>query len=302
MGLVDLHIHTTNSDGYDSPAEVVKMAAENGVTVMAVADHDNLRGLGEAIEEGKRLGVIVVPGVELSTLFHGRTIHILGYDITVGDHDFHAFLGEIFSYRRQVMITKMEMASAAFAQQGNREIDIKDYIAKQGAFFNREKAAEYLMLNGFMDDQEKAFQFLAGLHVGTQSPATAERTIAAIHKAGGLAVLAHPFARGTSLRKIDSDPAGQEVLLKELIAIGVDGIECYQSEYGPDDTALALSLAEKYGLLVSAGSDWHGAVCDVKWDVKAIKTFYPEHIGGLGVTTEKVAPLLKRLGIAFDKS
>jgi 3',5'-nucleoside bisphosphate phosphatase len=301
MGLVDLHIHTTNSDGHDDPAAVVKMAAEHGVAVMAVTDHDNLRGLGAAIEAGKRLGVIVIPGVELSTVFHGRTLHLLGYNIALGNAEFHSFLGELLAYRRQSMVMKMELVSKTLVAEGKEGIDIEDYISKQGSFFNREKAAEYLVAKGFMSDQEGAFQILAGMHTGIECPAAIEKAITAIHRAGGVAIVAHPFARGTSLRKIDSDPKAQEALLKELVDLGIDGIECYQSEYGPEETAFALSLAEKYGLLVSAGSDWHGAVGDLSWGIKDFKSFYPEHIGGLGVTAEKVYPLLGRLGIAVDK-
>ncbi len=299
---VDLHVHTTNSDGCDEPVEVVKMAAEHGVAVMAVTDHDNLRGLGQAIDAGKILGVQVISGVELSTVFHGHTIHILGYGIPLGDAGFHSFLGELFAYRKAAVIKKMEMISEARKVEGKNSIDLVDFIQKQGTFFNREKAAEYLVQNGFMDEREKAFQALACMKTGIESPVTAERAIEAVHRAGGVAISAHPFAHGTSLRKLDPTAEGQEKLLHELVAAGLDGLECYQSEYGPEETSLALSLAQKYGLLISAGSDWHGPASKISWNIKELKTHYPEHVGGLEVTVGEVAPLLQRLGISIDKS
>jgi 3',5'-nucleoside bisphosphate phosphatase len=297
MPFVDLHVHTVYSDGHDTPAAAVKMAAENGVAVMGVTDHDNLGGIAEALAAGEKFGVKVVPGVEISVGFHDHSLHLLGYGFAPEDAEFDSFLKKIFAWRRAAVIRKMELASDVFVAQGKHAIDIDEFVRKQGVYFNREKSAEYLVVNGYLSDREAAFQMLAKTRIELARPASAEEAAAAVHKAGGLAILAHPFARGTSLRKIDPAPEGQESLLKELIAAGIDGFECYQSEYGPEETSLALSLCKKYSLLASVGSDWHGALCDVGWVIKDIKSYYPEHIGGLGITTGQIAPLLGRLGI-----
>ncbi len=180
-------------------------------------------------------------------------------------------------------------------------MNLKDYENTLGKYFNFEKTAQYLIVNGFFTDFEKTRKLLIGLSDGGGYFVSVADAIRAVHEANGLAILSHPFARGTSLKKIDPTPAGQEVLLKEIIAAGIDGMECYQSEYGPEETALALALALKYNLLVSAGSDWHGAICDIPGDMKDRKSFYPEHVGGLKIAPQTVAPFLERLGINVDK-
>jgi hypothetical protein len=302
MALVDLHSHTTFSDGHDTPSALVKMAAENNVAVLGVADHDNLDGLPEAIAAGKAHGVKIVRGVEITTGFHARTIHMLGYGVPLDNVEFNDFLGKVYRHRKTVMTEVVEKMNAEFKAAGRETVDINDFVRSQGRYFNNEKTAQYLVVNGFLPEFEPAVQMMFSLSRGGASGvakhmASSEIAIAAIHKAGGLAILSHPFASGTSLRKIDPTPEGQEKLLKEMIESGIDGMECYQSEYGPEETSFALSLAKKYGLLASSGSDWHGAICDVPGDIKNRKSFYPEHIGGLGTTTEMIAPLLDRLGL-----
>jgi hypothetical protein len=200
------------------------------------------------------------------------------------------------------MTEAVKKLNTEFKAAGRKTVDVEDFARSQGRYFNNEKTAQYLVVNGFLPEFEPAIKTLFSFSRGeaalaVKHMASSAEAVAAIHKAGGSAILSHPFARGTSLRKLDPTPEGQEALLKEMIAAGIDGMECYQSEYGPEETAFALSLAKKYGLLVSAGSDWHGAICDVPGDIKNIKNFYPEHVGGLGTTVEMVAPLLERLGI-----
>ncbi len=93
---VDLHAHTTYSDGHDTPSEVVKMAAEQNVSILGIADHDNLEGLKEALVAGKKYGVKIVCGVEISTVFHNSTIHLLGYGLPLDDAAFNSFLSGIY--------------------------------------------------------------------------------------------------------------------------------------------------------------------------------------------------------------
>ncbi len=302
MALIDLHAHTTYSDGHDTPSALVKMAAENKVAVLGVTDHDNLDGLPEAIAAGKAHGVRIVCGVEITTGFHGQTIHMLGYGVPLDNAEFNDFLGKLYRHRKTLMTQVVEKLNVDFKAAGRQTVDLDDFISSQGQYFNNEKTAQYLVVNGFLPEFEPAIHLMFSLSRGGASGvakhmASSVEAIAAIHKAGGLAILSHPFAAGTSLRKIDPTSEGQENLLKEMIAAGIDGMECYQSEYGPEETSFALSLAKKYDLLASAGSDWHGAICDVPGDMKDRKSFYPEHIGGLGTTSEMIAPLLERLGL-----
>jgi Predicted metal-dependent phosphoesterases (PHP family) len=306
MALVDLHAHTTFSDGHDTPSALVKMAAENNVAVLGITDHDNLGGLHEALTAGEKHGVKIVCGVEITTGFHGHTIHMLGYGLPLNDGELNEFLLKIYRHRKTMMTSLVKKLNSEFEAAGRKTVDIDDFVRSQGEYFNTEKTAQYLVVNGYMSDFEQTMKSLFSIlrdganGLPKQLISSAEAVVA-IHRAGGIAILSHPFASGISLRKIDPTPEGQEGLLKEMIADGIDGIECYQSEYGPEETAFALSLTKKYGLLASSGSDWHGAICDVPGDITERKNFYPEHIGGLGTTPEMVAPLLERLGIAVDK-
>lgn len=300
MSLVDLHIHTTFSDGHDTPSAVVKMAAENGVGIMAVTDHDNLGGLDEAREVAGKLGIAMVSGVEISTGFHGKRLHLLGLGISRESRTLNTLLSRVYAHRKEAMVSKLEFFNDKQRRKNGKEADVKDFLIKSGTYFSHAKTAEFLVENEIVADTETAINELFDTRVKGEFPTDPEEAISAVHEAGGVAILAHPFASSASLRKIDPDAQQQETLLRELIAFGLDGFECYQSEHGPDEVAFGLALAEKYGQMVSAGSDWHGAICDVG-DMKNRKGYYPEHIGGLGVTSDKVAPLLERLAIAVDK-
>jgi predicted metal-dependent phosphoesterase TrpH len=296
MELVDLHAHTTFSDGHDTPSALVKMAAENNLAVLGIADHDNLGGLPEALAAGKKHGVKIVCGVEITTGFHGSRLHILGLGIDPEDIGFRIFLKTIYDHRKDAMIAKIKVFAEHSQSVGGAEIEIEDFIKTQGEYFNHEGAAKYLVLKGFGTDPNEVIKKLFDIRVGNEFPIDPMGVVEAVHKAKGLVVLAHPFARGASLRKLDPTISGQETLLKELIDIGIDGFECYQSEHDPEAVLLGLELAKKYGLLVSGGSDWHGVI-ELDPDIKNRKSAYPDHLGGLGITTDMVAPLLERLGL-----
>lgn len=296
MTLVDLHIHTTFSDGHNTPSEVVKMAQENNVSVIAIADHDNVAGIEEGLAAGKKYGVTVVPGVEISTGFHGSRLHILGLGVNHKDASLISFLKKIYDHRKNVMVAKLEDFNKERRLAGDTIVDTVDFAQSQGDYFSHGKTAEYLELNGFAKDRNEIIKKLFNIRVGGEFPVTPPDVVTAVHKAGGLVILAHPLAKGASLRKLDLTADGQEKLLKELIDVGIDGFECYQSEHDSNDVLFATQLAKKYNQLISGGSDWHGDI-EFDEDIKNRKSTYPEHIGGLGVTTEMVAPLLARLGV-----
>lgn len=301
MSFVDLHCHTTYSDGYDKPSSVVLQAKENGVSVMAVTDHDNLGGLDEAVKAGKENGVAVVTGVEISSRFHDRTIHILGLGIDKNNSEIISFLEKVFAARRESIIARMSKLNEDFSAAKQNTFSMEEFIASQGRYFDLNKAANYLVIGGFVTEHEAARKMISGTRVSVGFKAAAEEVIAAIHGAGGLAISAHPLAGSSSLKKIDPSPEAQEKMLAELASFGLDGMECYQSSYEPEDTAFGLQVAKKLGLLVSAGSDWHGAVCDEGISMKDIKLHYPDNVGGLKTTTDMIAPLLGRLGGFLDK-
>ena len=247
---VDLHTHTTASDGTQSPAENVRLAAQAGLAAVAITDHDTVSGIAEALEEGKRLGIEVVPGVEISTYASNQDIHVLGYYI---DYDSPRLLerleqlretrnkrNEMLVERLQTLGVEISMAEVLKELEG---------VKSEGDTIGRPHIASVLLKKGYVASISEAFERYLGKQGAAYvnppriHPATA---VAWIHEAGGAAVLAHPGLYG------------DDKLVGELIASGLDGIEVYHADHTSEDEDRYRMLAEKHGLLITAGSDFHG--------------------------------------------
>ena len=301
MSEVDLQLHTTYSDGAETPREVISGAAKNGVHIVAVTDHDTVAGVSEAISAGKELGVTVIPGVEITTARAGKNLHILGYGIDTKSEDLHLFLEPIYAFRRENLLRKVELVNTDLLSDGKKAIDLKGLKKEMGDFWNTPRVANFMVSSGVTAEREEAFALLRGA-VALPLEVKPEDAIGAIHAAGGIAVLSHPFAPKLSLLRITDSTVEQEKVLEALCAAGLDGIECFQSGHGPAETARALELAKKHQLLVTGGSDWHGSDSELGEGVHDYIPHYPEHIGGLDVPTEAVRPILEKLGINVDKT
>ena len=243
---VDLHSHSTASDGACAPAEVVREAHKYGLSAIALTDHDTTEGLVEAIEEGVRLGVRVVPGVELSAVEEEHETHILGLhlsDITPID----AKLAALRDMRRDRAMKIVEQLNA-----GGVRITF-DAVLEQsaGAAIGRPHVARALIAEGWAVDSRDAFDRYLGAgrpgYVGKER-LTMQDAIALIHRAGGLAVVAHPAQSGTRER------------IEALVDQGLDGIEVKHPSHGPEDVLRLSALVEHFKLVPSGGSDWHGGV------------------------------------------
>jgi len=296
MTKIDLQIHTAYSDGKNTPSEIVSMTAALEMGVIAITDHDTLGGVSEALSAADAAGVTVIPAVEVTTSFHGKPCHLLGYGVDHTSEALRAFLDPIFHFRRENLLRKFELLNAGFRLEGKPTIDLADYVKSQGKFFNTPNAATYLADRGFTPTRDAAFELLRTAVVEPLDVKPKD-AIDAIHAAGGLAVVSHPFAPKLSLKNIAPDAAGQDALIKELVGFGLDGIECYQSGHLDADTERALSLAKRFGLLVSGGSDWHGTVQQLGEGIRDYIPRYPDRLGELEVTDEQVGPLLDRLNI-----
>lgn len=248
---VDLHTHTNASDGVNAPAENVRMAKEAGLAAIAITDHDTLAGLSEAIEAGQRYGVTVVPGVEISTVANGQDIHVLGYYVRMRDKRLLARLEEL----RRVRERRNEMMLAKLRQLG-LEITLDEVLENRRKEPNgdetvgRPHIAEVLIKKGYVSSLEEAFaRYLGSGGAAYVSPPRIrpETAIEWIHEAGGSAVLAHPGLYG------------DDGLVEKLIRSGLDGIEAYHSDHSPEDEARYRALADRHGLIVTAGSDYHGS-------------------------------------------
>jgi predicted metal-dependent phosphoesterase TrpH len=247
MSRVDLHVHSTASDGRFSPVEVVRLAAERGLSFLALADHDTVAGTAPALAAARDFpGLTVIPAVELSTDIPEGEVHVLGYFIDYTDCELLAKLEKMRNSRE-------ERARAMVDRLGTLGIDIRwlrvKEIAGSGSV-GRPHLAQAMLEQGCASSFEEAFTE----YIGRGAPAYVERRkmtpVAAVRlilQAKGLPVLAHPLTAGD-----------YGALLPELAAAGLVGIEAHYKDYDADTVARLLDLAERYGLVATGGSDYHG--------------------------------------------
>ncbi len=242
---IDLHMHTTCSDGSKTPEEVVALAIAGGLDVISITDHDNAQGVERATRAaGRRLGVI--PGVELSSRSQGDSIHILGYFVDPGATSLADHYRELHARRHKRMRTMVERLAA----QGVRlELDsVGDQRASGAVPYTRPHLARALVRGGFASSIDDAFARFIGAdcpaHVLVESP-TPEEVIDTIGAAGGVAVWAHP-----PLNRIDD-------LLPPMIDAGLRGMEALRP-WSPKVRDTVGARARATGLFVTGGSDWHG--------------------------------------------
>jgi predicted metal-dependent phosphoesterase TrpH len=245
--VIDLHLHTTASDGLLSPPALVERAREVGLTVMSVTDHDTVGGINEASRAAAACGIRVVPGIEMTAVEQERDVHILGYFIDPDDAALAAFLtGQRSDRLRRVRIIADRLASLG------HPIDVTALLSRadnSSRSIGRPAIADALVAAGHATDRGDAFERL----LGRGRPAFVPRrgvpgadVVRVIHRAGGIASLAHPGI------------AGDDALIPALAAAGLDAIEVWHSDHRPDDVARYSAMADELGLGKSGGSDFHG--------------------------------------------
>lgn len=243
---VDLHTHTTASDGSVSARALVQLARAKGLAAIAISDHDSTDSLDEALAAGRQVGVEVIPAVEMSTDVDEGEIHILGYFIAHHDQQFQTLLSTLREARLGRARKMVEKLAALGMPLDWERVKV---LAGDGAV-GRPHVAKAMVERGYVPDIKTAFD----LYINRNGPAYVERykltpveAIAVIKRIGGLAVLAHPLEGKGSLDKVP-----------ELVAAGLDGLECLYTGYSDEQVALIAATARKYGLVTSGGSDFHG--------------------------------------------
>lgn len=250
MKRIDLHTHSLCSDGAQVPADVVRTAAEAGLAAIALSDHDCIDGVQEAMDAGKALGVEVIPAVELSAQ-SDTELHILGYFIDIHNKK----LQDMMAYALQVRDERQEEVCRKLNEQG---FDITmDELREEanGKVLCRAHFAQIMVRKGYAESVKDAFnRYLSvGCYAYSNRQAlTGPEAVSLIHEAGGIAVAAH-----LHLIKMP-DPELKEYL-KSLIPYGLDGIEGYYTDYTPDMESRYRAMAEELGLVISGGTDYHGA-------------------------------------------
>lgn len=249
--LTDLHVHSNISDGTFSPSEVVKLAADRGVGVMALTDHDTVEGVKEAGTAAKECGIVFIPGIEISAGFKDRDVHILGYFVDPDSKDF------------------LDILKAAWVKREERNVKIAERFARFGitldidaikkisgsSVITRAHFARWLVENGHCRSNSEVFDRYLGNDKPCYVPRdymTRETAIRAITAAGGIPVLAHPMLYGLNLKETDA-------LVGELCEMGLKGIETYYSSNMGFDEDNVRGLALKHGLIMTGGTDFHGS-------------------------------------------
>ena len=250
MNIVDLHVHSTRSDGSYTPTELVSYALEKGLSAFALTDHDTTEGLAEAMIAAKDQPIEVIPGIEFSTEYEGRDIHILGLYVDYEEEHFKRHLTEF----QQSRIMRNEKMCTLLSEAGI-EITYDALLDEYpDSVITRSHYAKYLLAHGYIKSMKEAFDRYIGDNCPYFVPrekVTPAQAVALILHAHGIPILAHPTLYHMGKDRLDT-------LVKSLTDAGLMGIEAVYSTYSPSEEREMKALAKKYSLCISGGSDFHG--------------------------------------------
>ena len=250
--MIDLHVHSTCSDGTLSPTELVDYAIQKGLSAFALTDHDCVEGLDTILSYAKSLpnAPEIIPGIELSTDENGQEVHMVGLFIDHHNPEFNQYLQEFIESR-----TTRNKKMCHLLQEHGMNITYEELEAEfPGAVLTRAHYAKLLLKHGYVKSIKEAFERFLGDHCPcyvSREKITPVMAIDLIKKAGGLAILAHPILYHMSDARLDA-------LVQKLKEAGLTGIEAIYSTYSPAEERQIRKLSTKYDLLLSGGSDFHG--------------------------------------------
>ena len=259
MNFVDLHCHTTASDGTLTPTQLVARAVEFGLKTIAVTDHDTTDGVAEAVAAGEKAGLDVLPGIEINTDVPGGEIHVLGYFIDTTDQPFQAELRRLRDGRERRGAEITRRLAALGAPISWQRVQAIAGNAPSGP----PHIARALLEAGHVNSMNEAFL----LYIGRDGPAYVERmrftpveAVQTIKRVGGLPVLAHPI-----IARFSGDPVVEVNLdntLPGMMAAGLVGLECHYPNYTGGQVQQLLAAARRFGLIATGGTDFHGPRAD----------------------------------------
>jgi predicted metal-dependent phosphoesterase TrpH len=276
-GSVDLHAHTTASDGALSPRALVRLAARQGVGVLAVTDHDSTNGLPEAMEEAASHGIEIVPGLEINCDVPGAEVHVLGYLVRWREAWFQDFLRE----QRAERVARVHRITERLTELGMPLTAAEVFAICQEGSPGRPHVAQAMVSRGYVKSVREAFD--RWLHAG--GPANVPRrrltpadAVRVIRRAGGVPVLAHPGL------------ARRDEMIPELVAAGLAGIETYYPEHSVQQIEAYRAMCARLNLVATGGSDYHGT-----------HTGRATTLGGAGVPPD-VWPALRRKAVELESA
>ena len=245
MGKADLHTHTTASDGALKPADLVKKAAEKGLKILSITDHDTVNGYLEAKETASDLQIELISGCEITTLWKDREVHLLAYYFDETDQG----LLNLLRKQKSARIVRMKAIVESLKKEG-LDIDIDEVRAESGpGNMGRPHAASVLINKGYVASVAEAFiRYLSSEKLKDIQTryASIDETIDAVRKAGGVISLAHP------------GPIYSQSEIDDILTLGVDGLECIHPSHNFNVQRTFRQIAKTRNLLVTGGSDYHG--------------------------------------------
>lgn len=247
---VELHTHSVYSDGTATPARLLQMAAERGITGFSLTDHDTVEGVREAMQYGRELGISVISGIEISATHRQYSVHILGYGIDPAHQELLNWLARLQEgriVRNRKILHKLTAMGIVITEQ---ELEQLSGYGQTG----RPHIARLMQEKEYVSDTRQAFRHYLGRNKSawcSRTTCSASEAIAVLHQAGGLAVLAHPGILDKGMRI-------QPLLIRELAERGLDGLELFYPAHSSKIKKRLQMLAEKYNLLCTGGSDYHG--------------------------------------------
>ena len=270
---IDLHLHTYYSDGTMSPEGLVRRAAQRGVTTIAVTDHDGLDGIEEALDAGRKAGVLVIPGIEFSggieneeltsftPQYPGQEIfaHILGYEFDIRDSELNAEILKIRQQRKarnEKLLSVLNSMGYELSQEDLMQRDGQGYIGKPNfAFALRKKGYIKELREAFAEGAYLRHPEARKIH---REKIHAKKAISLIRDAGGIAVLAHPLKINSLKNQEGGFYQNLAQLLDLLQSWGLGGMECRYSSHTEEQEETLIAIAKQKGLVITAGSDFHG--------------------------------------------
>ncbi len=251
MPAIDLHTHSSCSDGSLTPRELVEEASRIGLAAIALTDHDTIAGVAEALRAGAEYNIEVIPGIEISAMQEGQAIHILGYGISLDHSGFLNLISELATFREtrnQAILTRLGSLGI--------HLDSTELTASTVGLIGRPHIARQLVRQGHAASIPQAFRRFLQRNAQAYVPVTrfpAAETIRLIKEAGGLPVLAHPTTIAKNLK-------GVPYLIKKLTEFGLGGVEVFYPGHSLKICRRLLDLCEHGQLIATGGSDFHGSL------------------------------------------
>ncbi|MEA4874438.1 PHP domain-containing protein [Anaerorhabdus sp.] len=251
MSYIDLHNHSFYSDGTYSPKEILQMAQEEQVSVLAITDHNELKGTEILMELAKNTDIQCVTGVEIDCTEFGRNIHMLGYNFDLENEQFREFVTANRVLLDVANRDFVEMIAKQDTRVSLEDYDNYEYDRRLGGW----RAIHYFVERGVAGDLDESFDlfFKGDFSYEDISFFGVKRVIDEIHQAHGKAIIAHP---GRVFK--DLNDAEFEEILRKLVMLGIDGIKCYYPKHTEKQTEICLKICEIFNLFVTSGSDCHG--------------------------------------------